>query len=65
MEFEDYLTAREAAHMLGLEYSTLMARIRKGKVTCIRRGWAVFVHRLEVERILKERGDHAVNPSME
>lgn len=57
---DNYLTAKEAATELGLQYSTLLARIRTGKVKATKRGWAVFIHRDEVRRVKNENHNRPV-----
>lgn len=47
---DDYLTAREAAVQIGISYSAVMARIQKGKIAAVRKGWALFIHKDEVKR---------------
>jgi len=44
-KFTDYLTAREAATLMGLSYDQLMRRARKGTIPSIRRGWAYYFHK--------------------
>lgn len=64
--FEDYLTTQEAAKELGIEYPTLMARIRKGKIEFVRNGWSVFVHKDEIARVKRLEGKkNASNKNME
>lgn len=58
MQLADYMTARQAATALGLRYETLLARVRSGKIKAERAGWAVLIHREEVER-------HAGNSHLE
>lgn len=48
---EDWLTATEAAEALGISYHALLKRIEKGKIKATKRGWNVFIHREEVERV--------------
>lgn len=49
---DEYLTAKEAAAALGLKYSTLLARIRKKKIRAVKKGWSLFIHKDEIERVL-------------
>jgi hypothetical protein len=48
---EEYLTPKEVAAELGINYPCLIARIRNKKVKAIKRGWALFIHRDELKRI--------------
>lgn len=50
MNFEDYVTAKEAAVEIGISYQLLMARIRKGKIKPVKKGWATFIHKKDVEK---------------
>jgi excisionase family DNA binding protein len=47
---EDYFTPKEAAEALGIRYPTLIARIRAGKIKAIKKGWALFIHKSEIEK---------------
>lgn len=47
---QNYYTAKDAAATIGIEYSTLLARIRKGKIKAEKFGWAVMVSATEVKR---------------
>lgn len=55
MNFDDYLTAKEAAKQIGISYYLLMARIRKGRINVEKKGWAVFIHKDEVARAKEEQ----------
>lgn len=48
--FEDYIPAKEAAPIINISYELLMSRIAKGKVEAHKAGYAVFIHKDEVER---------------
>lgn len=50
MDLQDLCTAKEAAIEIGINYQLLMARIRKGKIKTVKKGWAVFIPRKEVEK---------------
>lgn len=64
---EEWMTTRQAAGVIGIEYSTLMARIRKGKIKAEKKGWATLVHRDEVNRVAKKEKElsNAANKNME
>jgi hypothetical protein len=67
---EDYIPAKDAAEIIGIEYSLLMARIYKGKVKSEKMGWGVIIHKDEVERerlaqIERESEKHVDNKDME
>lgn len=51
MSLDDYLTPREAADRLGLNYHTVMARIRRGQISTIKRGWNVFIPVSQFEKV--------------
>lgn len=42
---DEYISAREAAALMGLKYHTLLSRIRRGKIEAKRIGWAVLIRR--------------------
>ena len=48
---DEFLTAKEAAEQLGLKYHTFMSRVRRNRIPCVRKGWAVFVLKADVERV--------------
>lgn len=48
--FKDYTPAKEAATIINISYELLMSRIAKGKVEATKHGYAVFIHKDEVER---------------
>jgi excisionase family DNA binding protein len=48
---DDYLTAQEAATSLGMNYHTLIARIKRKEIEATKRGWQWFIHKNEVERV--------------
>lgn len=50
MNFQDYMTAKEAAVEIGISYQLLMARIRKKKIRVEKKGWATFIHKNEVKK---------------
>lgn len=52
---KDLVPAKEAAKKLGIAYSALTARTRRGKVKAIKIGWALFIPRIELERLLEEK----------
>lgn len=52
---DDYISAKEAAIEIGIEYSLLMARIYKGKIKAEKKGWATLIHRDEVARAKEEQ----------
>lgn len=59
---EDYMTIQQAAAMIGIEPSTLSARIRKGKVKAEKVGWNKLIHKDEVKRAKQaEENKHASN----
>lgn len=58
MNFDDYMSAKDAAAEIGISYQLLMSRIRKGKVKAEKKGWAVFIHHAEVARAKKDQADH-------
>lgn len=47
---KDYMTIQQAAVEIGIEPSTLAARIRKGKIIAEKIGWNKFIHKSEVKR---------------
>lgn len=47
----EYLTIKEAADLLKVKPHTLSARIRKGFIKVEKKGWNVFIHQDEVERL--------------
>lgn len=50
--FEDYLTAKEAADAIGIEYKTLLMRISRGTINVGKTiGQMKFIHRDEVARV--------------
>lgn len=57
---DEYLTAKEAAAELGLKYHTFMSRCRRNRIPCVRKGWAVFVKKSDVERV-RENGHRDSN----
>lgn len=61
MSFEDFVPAKEAAVTIGISYELLMSRCKKGKVQFVKHGWAVFIHKDEVEREAEaqRQRDHA------
>ena len=52
---DDYISAKDAAVEIGIEYSLLMARIYKGKIEAKKKGWATLIHKDEVARAKKEQ----------
>ena len=60
----DYIPAKQAAEEIGISYSLLMARLRKGKIPFIKPGdgWAVFIHKKDVAQAkndqAKKNGDN-------
>lgn len=63
-QLDNYVTTREAAASIGIEYSTLMARVRKGKIKSIKMGWSTLIPKDEVKRA-KKAEKHATNKNME
>ena len=61
---KDYLSTQEAAAEIGIPYETLMARIRRGKITAEKIGWNKVIHKDEVKRAKKDQQD-AINQSLE
>ena len=55
MRFEDYIPAKEAAELIGISYELLMSRCYKGKIKFEKKGYAVFIHKDEVEREAEEQ----------
>ncbi len=55
MALEEYVPAKEAAEIIGINYELLMARCHKGKVKFVKNGWAVFIHKDEVAREKREQ----------
>ena len=51
---EGYTTAKAAANTIGIEYCTLLSRIRKGKIKAKKFGWAIMVPDEEVKRVKQE-----------
>ena len=49
----NYMTTREAAEAIGIEYATLMSRIRKGKIKAELVVRDKLVHKDEVKRAKK------------
>lgn len=47
------MTIQQAAAVIGIEPSTLAARIRKGKILAEKVGWNKFIHTDEVKRAKK------------
>lgn len=47
----EYITAKQAAEILGLKYHTLLARVRSGSIKAERIGWAVVFKPEEIERV--------------
>lgn len=47
---DDYMTIQQAAAAIGINASTLSARIRKGKIKAHKVGWNKFIHKDEVKR---------------
>lgn len=45
----EYYTPRQAAKLLGVTYHAFMARLRRGKYSHIKLGWAVFVPKEEID----------------
>lgn len=63
---KDYMTVRQAAEEIGIEPSTLSARIRKGKITAEKVGWNKLIHIDEVKRAKKvEENKRANNKTLE
>lgn len=63
---DEYMTTQEAALEIGIPYSRLMARIRKGKIPSIKKGWTTLIHRNEVKKAkLKENKHAAIKESLE
>lgn len=66
MDPTEYLTAREAADAMGINYSTLIARVRKGKIESLKRGWALFIPKSEVNKNQEKQGPkHASHKNLE
>lgn len=61
----NYMTPRNAAIKIGIEYSTLMARVRKGKIKSIKMGWSTLIHKDEVKRAKREEKKYANRKRME
>lgn len=57
----DYMTVKQAAAYIGINTSTLTARIRKGKVKCEKVGWSKFIHKDEVKRAKQVEDKKNVN----
>lgn len=57
---DEFLTAKEAAAELGLKYHTFMSRCRRGRIPIVRRGWAVFIRKEDVQRV-RENGHRDSN----
>ena len=55
MRFEDFVPAKRAAEIIGISYELLMSRCYKDKVKYIKNGYAVFIHKDEVEREAEEQ----------
>ncbi len=56
MTLDDYLTARDAAREIGIEYMAMLQRIRRGTVATRKIGGRQhMVSRDEVERLKAER----------
>lgn len=45
----DFYTVKEAAALLGISPSTVMARIRRGHYKAQRKGWSWFIHKDELQ----------------
>ena len=54
-DLNDYVPARQAAEEVGISYSLLMARLRKGKIPFIKKGWAVFIPKGEGAQAKKDQ----------
>lgn len=63
----DYMTIKQAAALIGIEPSTLNARIRKGKIKANKVGWNKFIHKDEVKRAkrVEEKNRELNNKNME
>ena len=56
MTLQDYMTARDAAREIGIEYTTMLQRIRRGTVLTMKVGKRQhMVHVEEVERLKVEQ----------
>ncbi len=64
---KDYMTIQQAAVIIGIEPSTLSARIRKGKIKAEKVGWNKLIHRDEVKKAKQgeERNKNANNKDLE
>lgn len=63
---KDYMTVRQAAGEIGIEPSTLSARIRKGKIAAEKVGWNKLIHIDEVKRAKEvEEKKRADNKTLE
>ncbi len=65
---QDYVTAKKAAEIIGIEYSTLIARIRKKKIDAkkLDGAWNLLIHKDEVKRAQQaEEKKHAIIKSVE
>lgn len=56
---DDYMTIQQAAAEIGINASTLSARIRKGKVEAHKVGWNRLIHKNEVNRAKLVEEKHA------
>lgn len=63
-QLDNYMSTRDAAIAIGIEYPTLMARIRKGKIKAEKIGWNKLVHKDEVKRAKKAQ-KNATSKNME
>ena len=44
---DEYISAREAASLMGLKYHTLLSRVRRGKIAAKKIGWAILIRRTD------------------
>jgi excisionase family DNA binding protein len=52
---KNFLTPKEAAHELGINYPALLARIRKGTIKAEKFGWALMVPKKEISKHKKKK----------
>lgn len=55
---DDWLTAKEAALALGISYPAFIARMNRGKIKTIKKGWSILVHKDEIARLMNNGGDN-------
>lgn len=64
-ELGKYMSTRDAAAEIGVEYTTLMARIRKGKIPAVKKGWSTLVHIDDVKKAKLQEKKNAAAKSLE